>query len=157
MPHTALVGGALRPPLSAPASHASLGLRLRVRLDRPELTRRLAEGAEPLASPELALRARQLTAARTVRDRVGRLERVLREAAAPSRGVTAQAPLQREAILAARPFLLNLRQRLRETENPRPAGVARVELLLTDGAGPLYAPSPPGTLGSRAYRAADAL
>jgi hypothetical protein len=82
---------------------------------------------------------------------------VLRDVAAPSRGLTAQAPLQRDAILAARPFLRNVRQRLRETATPWAAGVARVELLLSDGAGPLYAPSYPGTLASRAYRAADAL
>jgi hypothetical protein len=157
MPFLALVDGVLRPPAAMLASRPPLTLRLHVRLHRLALTRRLAEGADPLASHELALRARQLTAPRELRSCATGLERVLRDAAAPSRGLTAQAPLQREAILAARPFLLNLRRRLRETENPHPAGVARTVLLLMDGCGPLYAPSDPGTLASRAYRAADTL
>jgi hypothetical protein len=157
MAFPAPLDGALRPPAAEFTSHLSLALRLRVRLHGTELTRRLAEGADPLASPELTLRARQLTAPRVVRGCVTGLERVLHEAAAPSCAFTAQAPLQAEAILAARPFLLNLRDRLRETENPRPAGIARTLLLLMDGGGPLYAPSYPGTLASLVYRAADAL
>jgi hypothetical protein len=144
--------------LPAPAARRPpLALRLRVRLQADALTRRLAAGADPLATPELALRARQLTEPRQLRCAVTRLERVLREAAVPSRGLTAQAPVQRDAILAARPFLLNLRERLRATQQPRPAGVARTVLLLLDGCGPLYAPSHPGTLASFAYRAADTL
>jgi hypothetical protein len=157
MAFPALAHGALRPHVGARASHASLGLRLRVRVHRLDLTRRLAEGADVCASRELALRAGRLTSPREVRACVEGLDRVLRESVAPSRGLTSQAPLQREAIRAARPFLLNLRERLRETESPRAAGVARVELLLTDGAGPLYAPSHPGTLASLACRAADAI
>jgi hypothetical protein len=151
MPFTALVDGGYRL-----GRQPSLRLRLRVRLHRSELTRRLADGADPHASPELALRARQLTAPREIRAAVKGLDRVLCEAAAPSRALTAQAPLQRAEILAARPFLLNLRQRLHESENPDPAGIAQTELLLTDGCGPLYAPSHPGTLASRAYCAACA-
>jgi hypothetical protein len=157
MPFAALVDAAPRPQAQALARHPSLALRVRVRLRRLDLTRRLAEGADPFASPGLALRARQLTSSRALNGCVERLEGVLRDSVSPPRGLSAQAPLQREAILGARPFLQNLLQRLRETENPRPAGVARTLLLLTDGCGPLYAPSPPGTLASRAYRAADAL
>jgi hypothetical protein len=82
---------------------------------------------------------------------------VLGEAGAPSRGLSAKAPLQRAAILAARPFLLSLLDTLREVEHPRPAGVARVELLLTDGTGPIYAPSHQGTLARLAFRAREAL
>jgi hypothetical protein len=155
MPFLALLDGAFRPPAATVARRPPVALRSRVRLHRLALTRRLAEGADPLGSPELALRARQLTAPREVQGAVTGLERVLHEAAAPSRALTAQAPVQRAAIVAARPFLLNLRRRLRETESPRPAGVARTVLLLADGCGPLYAPSHPGTLASRAYQAAD--
>ena len=158
MAFPALVDGALRPPAEALASHPSLALLLRVRLHRLVLTRRLAEGEDPSTSQELALRARQLTGPSEIRCCVTGIERALREAASPSRGLTAQAPLQREEILAARPYLLNLSQRLRDTEHhPRPAGIARTLLLLTDGCGPLYAPSHPGTLASRAFRAAEAL
>ena len=44
-----------------------LHARLRATLRRSELTRALAEGADPAASPELALRAAQLTSARSRR------------------------------------------------------------------------------------------
>ena len=157
MATTALPDHAARPSRAAPPAHVSPLLRLRVAMNRTRLAQTLAAGADPSASPELALWARELTAPRELRFCVSGLERVLRDAAAPTRALTAQAPLQREAILAARPFLLNLRRRLREAENPRPAGVAQTVLLLMDGCGPLYAPSYPGTLASRAYRATDAL
>jgi hypothetical protein len=52
-------------------------------LHRLALTRRPADGADPLRAPELALRARQLTALRELRRAVTRLERVLREADGP--------------------------------------------------------------------------
>ena len=137
--------------------HVPLGVRLRAFVHRSELTQRLAEGADPNASPELALRARQLGTPRELRRSILGLDRVLREAAQPSRALTSQVPLQRKAILAARPFLVSLLDALREVEHPRPAGLARVELLLTDGAGPIYAPSYPGTLASLAFRARQAL
>lgn len=120
MAFLALVDGALRPPAAEFGRHPSLALRLRVRLHRLELTERLAECADPLSSPELALRAHQLSSPREVRGCIKGVERALREAAAPSFAITAQAPLQRREILAARPFLVNLRRRLRETENPEP-------------------------------------
>lgn len=157
MAFLALIDETGRLPTAPFAPRPTFGVRLRALVRRVELTRRLAEGADSGASPELALRAREITSPRVIRECVNGLERVLREAAAPSRGLTAQAPLQREAILAARPFLLSLLDALREVERPRPAGVARVEMLLTDGTGPIYAPSSRGTLASAAYRARDAL
>jgi hypothetical protein len=140
-----------------PRARPSLGVRLCAFVHRFELTQRLAECADPNASPELALRARQLATPRELRRTILGLERVLREAAQPSRAMTSQVPLQRQAILAARPFLVSLLDTLREVEHPQPAGLARAELLLTDGAGPVYAPSYPGTLASLAFRARQAL
>jgi hypothetical protein len=149
----------LRDPAAPPAEAGaapSLDLRLRVLLQRRHLTQRLAEGADPSASPELALRARQLVA-RERRESLAILERVLREAAAPPRGLSARAPVQREAVLAARPFLLNLHEQLRAADDPQPAGIARTLILLSDGCGPIYAPSEQGNLASRVHGAAAAL
>jgi hypothetical protein len=157
MATTALIDTPATPPWAGLPSHISPLLRLQVRLHSFGLVRALAAGTDPSASPELALRAKQITSPRELRICVKGLERVLREAAVPSRGLTAQAPIQREAILAARPFLVNLIDGLRETASPRPAGVARALLLLTEGWGPIYAASWPGTLASRAYSAAAAL
>jgi hypothetical protein len=157
MASTALIDRSARPPFAELLEHVSPLLRLEVRLHSFRLVRALAAGADPSASPELALRARQITDPRELRICVKGLERILREAATPSRGLTAQAPVQREAILAARPFLLNLLERLREAEAPRPAGVARTLLLLAEGYGPVYSPAPRGTLAAAAYRAAEGL
>jgi hypothetical protein len=157
MATTALPDHSARPPRVALPTPVSPLLRLRVALQRPELVRALAAGADPSASPELALCARRLTRARELRICVAGVERILRLATTPPRGLTVEAPVQRDAIVAARPFLLNLLERLRDAEHPRPAGVARTLLLLTDGCGPVYSPSPRGTLAAAAYRAADAL
>ena len=152
-----LIDAAEQRPAAPLGRHGALGVRLRAFAHRFELTQRLAEGADPHASPELALRARQLGTPRELRRSILGLERVLHEAAEPSRVLTARVPVQRTAIVAARPFLLSLLDTLRDVEQPRPAGLARVELLLTDGAGPIYAPSDRGTLASRAFRAREAL
>jgi hypothetical protein len=146
-----------RPAVSPAAGRPGLGQRLRVRLHSAELTRRLASGADPSSTPELALLARRLTSAREVRECVAGLERVMREAVAPSRTFTAVAPVNRAAIRAARPFLDHLLACLREADAPRAAGMARVELLLSDGCGPLYAPAPPGELAATAFRAAEGI
>jgi hypothetical protein len=157
MATTALLDHSARRPQAAVPNHVSPLVRLRVALDRIRLVEALAAGADPSGSPELALRARQITSPREIATCITGVERILRDAATPPRGLTAEAPLQREAILAARPFLLNLLAGLQETKRPRPAGVARTVLLLSDGCGPVYTPSPPGTLASRAYRAAQGL
>jgi hypothetical protein len=158
MAFLALVDGAVRPlPAAIFGRHPSPAVRMRVRMHRPTPNRRLADGADPHTSPEPALRALQPTAPRERHACVAGLERLLREAAAPARPLTVQAPVQRAAILAARPSLLNVRRALRDAENPRPEGLARTVLLLMDGCGPLYAPSYPGAPASVAYRAAGTL
>jgi hypothetical protein len=157
MASTALIDGSARPPFAGLPAHVSPLLRLEVRLHSFRLVRALATGADPSAAPDLALRARQITASHELRICVKGLERILREATTPSRGLSAQAPVQRDAIIAARPFLTYIIERLREAEAPRPAGVARILLLLEEGCGPVYSPSPRGTLAAAAYRAADGL
>jgi hypothetical protein len=133
-------------------------LGLRVLLRRDALDRALADGARPDDTPALALRARQLATRRQADDIAGRLDAILHELdLPPARALTARAPLQRAQIVASRPFVANLAQRLRDVDHPRAAGVARARQLVVDGAGPLYAPAPPGALAHLAWRAADAL
>ena len=133
-------------------------LGLRVLLRRDALDRALADGVRPDDTPALALRARQLATRREAEHVAGRLEAILHELdLPPARALTSRAPLQRAQIIAARPFVANLVQRLRDVEHPNAAGIARARQLVVDGASPLYAPSPPGTLARLAWRAADAL
>jgi hypothetical protein len=141
------IAGAGSPPL----------LGLRVRFQRGALDRALADGRRPDATPALALRAQQLASPREARVVAERLESVLHDLDRPPTGLTARVPLQRAEITAARPFVANLVDRLRDVGHPSATGVARARLLLIDGASPLYAPTDPGTLARLVSRAADAL
>ena len=125
-------------------------LRASVRLQRFALDRRLADRSDPARSPELDLRARQLTGDHERLTLAERLESVLREAEHVELELTARVLLQRDAILAARPQLRALIDDLRAIEDPAPVGVARASLLVSDGASPLYAPAAPGTLAEEA-------
>ena len=140
---------------------------------RPTLDRMLAEGADPHDSRELARRAAQLTSARHRHSLAAAIERALEEAEHPRGALSPVVPVQRREVLAARVALLRLAKDLagddREfisgvrrvvstrhtngdslgdmpTERYRPRGVALVQLLLTDGESPLYAPHPAGEL-----------
>jgi hypothetical protein len=105
---------------------------------RAELDRSLAEGADPLTSPELRWRARQLMLRRT-RTRLAReIERVARTPQKrPLLGGSA-APLNRGEISRCRDLLHSLAGELRDAEPVAPRGVALVENLLHDGHSPLY-------------------
>jgi hypothetical protein len=124
---------------------------------RMRLDRKLAGGADPLASPALARRASVLVSPRTRRRLACGLERVVHEMERPARSVTAAVPVQRREVLVARDDLLLLAAALRGAAHPDPAGVAGASLLLTDGAGPVYAPCPPGALRRTVRRIATAL
>jgi hypothetical protein len=130
---------------------------LRVRLRRAALDRALADGERPDGSALLARRARQLTRPDEVRIVAERLESILHDAGHPRPEFSARAPVERAQVAAARPFVTNLAERLREADDPGAAGVARARLLVTDGSSPIYAPADPGALARLAWRAADAL
>jgi hypothetical protein len=138
-----------RPPRSS-----GLITRLKAFAGRLELDRRLAAGANPDTSPELARRAHVLRGWRVRHHLADSLEQVIVEAVAPPRERGAAIPVQREEVLAAQRDLLRLVAALR-SEPPAPVrGIAAVSVLLTDGTGPVYAPHPHGTLCEAAFRAA---
>jgi hypothetical protein len=138
-----------RPPRSS-----GLITRLKAFTGRLELDRRLAAGANPDTSPELARRAHVLRGWRVRHHLADSLEQVIVEAVAPPRERGAAIPVQREEVLAAQRDLLRLVAALR-SEPPAPVrGIAAVSVLLTDGTGPVYAPHPHGTLREAAFRAA---
>jgi hypothetical protein len=128
--------------------------RLKAATGRHALDRRLARGAEPEASPELACRARVLGGWRVRHSFADALERVVREAEHPDDRFTAAIPVARDEVLAARDDLLRAARALRAEPRSNARGIAEVSLLLTDGAGPLFAAHPPGTLREVAFRAA---
>jgi hypothetical protein len=118
---------------------------LRIRLDalvrRASLDAQLLEGRNPHTSPELELRAAQLTRWAERRRLSAAFRDAVREAEWPMarRGLSPRVPVNRRAVLTCRAQLEELADRLVAVEHPRPRGVAIARWLLVDGAGPLYA------------------
>jgi hypothetical protein len=140
-----------------PVLHPPILRRLRVHCSHEALDQALAAGVDPAASPELALRARQLTGPDARETIAAALEEAIAEAVRPPRGLTARVPVHGAQVLAARPFLERLAGELRAARRPRAQGVLRARRILADGTGPLYAPAPLGELARLAWRACDAL
>src|ERR1035441_879181 len=120
----------------------------RVRLRRGRLDRELAEGRDPEACGDRALRAGQLTDTVTRRRVARSLRGVVAKAERAPGGLGSAAPVCRSAVLAWREGLLGLADRLEQPGALNPCGVARALVLLTDGTGPLYNPAPEPSAGA---------
>jgi hypothetical protein len=118
--------------------------RVRARLRTATLDRQLADGAPPEANVALALHATRVyePGQRLL------LARSLRRIADSSNSQPGRigVPLNREAIVRARPEIDAVADRLRTDGPVSVRGVARIRLLLTDGSGPLYGASRPEQL-----------
>ena len=143
---------------SATAADASLKLRLRVYVTRGALDRQIAVGRPYESTPALALRARQLTDART-RQQIARSLRGIVDHAddRASHRVISASVVEPAAVRRARHPILGLAERLEGTAPVNPAGVARAQVLLTDGLSPLYNRSCPRTATQAVYEVQDAL
>ena len=82
---------------------------------------------------------------------------MIEDAERPARALSSAVPIQRRAILRARLGLERLAAELDGDEPVRLAGIARVQLLLTDGNSPLYAALPDGALDEALAHAHAAL
>jgi hypothetical protein len=122
-----------------------------------ELDRQLAAGANPRASPVLALRAKKITAPRSRRRIAAGLAGTLRRVQDTRIGLTAAVRPQVREVVAARAVFAALDRRLCAPEPVTARGLAMLQALLTDCASPLYQPREPGVLGSRLRAAAAAL
>lgn len=114
--------------------------RLMARARAATLDRALAGGVPPEASAALALRAQALVRPST-RDALAHcVERLVEEAHHGHRPCTASArvPARRSAVIEATDLLQVLTAALRASAPVAARGVAQVNVLLTDGAGPLY-------------------
>jgi hypothetical protein len=132
----------------------SLLARLRAFAGRLDLDRKLAAGALPSDSRELACRAHTLAGWHARNAYADGIERVVDEAEAPPHPLGAAVPVRRDEVQAARADLLRLAAALRAEPSPPVRAVAVASLLLTDGAGPLFAEHPPGALREAAFQAA---
>src|SRR6188472_3777507 len=111
--------------------------RLGTRLCGHELDRRLAAGEDYDCRGRLAERARFLTSAGT-RERLAKSLREIVSAAVEVPRRSGGVPLARAEVSAAEYELRLLASRLQAPAPVDARGVAEVQLLLTDGSGPLY-------------------
>jgi hypothetical protein len=102
-----------------------------------ELDRRLAAGADPMTSDELALRVGQLGSAAT-RKRLARTLRDAIELANGRRGPLITTRLRRGAVLESEELLSALADRVGEGEPVGVRGLALTALLVKERASPLY-------------------
>jgi hypothetical protein len=116
----------------------TLGLRLRVWCTSGALTTALAAGACPVASRELALRARQLTDRRHRALLAASIEDLVEQAHGARPIFGAQVRVDPAKIVLTQVPLLELSERLRLRERVAARGMAQVHLLLTDPQKPLY-------------------
>jgi hypothetical protein len=144
--------------MSARGSRSRIGLRLRVRLRRGRLDRELADGLLHDTTAERALRAQQLVGPRSRRALARSLNEVIAMAANPRANLISSAvPIVRDAVSPFREALLGVAERLDDEAPCNPCGVARLQSLLTDGAGPLYNGASERSLGDLVWWVADGL
>jgi len=134
-----------------------MGLRMRVWAGALALDCRLAEGVWPTNSPELALRADQLTSARSRRALSGALIAAVDAARRPSRPGTARIPLATAGVRDAAGLLGFLARDLMTISDPPVRGVALASFLVCDPMSPLYNRQSPVTVSEIAARARAAL
>src|SRR5262245_24139198 len=118
--------------------------RLKAWVEPLQLDRQLAAGRDEHASPELERRAEVLRRARVRRGLADGLEHVVIEAESLPFEHGAAIPVQRDEVRTAEHDLLRLVRALRSAPPPPVRGIAEASLLLTDGAGPVFAPHPHG-------------
>jgi hypothetical protein len=136
-----------RPRDSRAGRSHSLLVRARVGIHRGELTRALAEGADPSSRPELAVRAARLTGKRSRRTLARTLRRTIAEAHQPAMTRARVVIIRRGEVLNAQPAINAMIKRLESSEPVRPEGMAMTERLLTNADhSPLYNPAGSGTL-----------
>lgn len=132
----------------------TVGDRLLSRLRARAIDHALAAGRGP-RNAAAALRARRLTSMRSRRKLAQALAGAIAEARDPS--PLSRAPIVRPRVLEAAVELSQLAELLLRPGPVSAGGMARVQLLLTEGVGPLYNPSCRDDLAWTAALALDAL
>jgi hypothetical protein len=136
----------------------SLLVRARVGTQRGELTRALAEGADPGSRPELALCAARLTGKRSRRTLARTLRWTIAEAHQPAITRARVVIIRRGEVLNAELAITAMIERLESSEPVCPEGMAIAERLLTNADdSPLYNPAGPGMLRRRVLAATAAM
>jgi hypothetical protein len=149
-PHPAVV-------IDADDHGPSLKTRARVALHRSELTRALADGAEPGFSEELYLHASRLTSEPERKSLARSLRRVLAEARRAPVG-RYRGLIRRGAVFDAEDAIRAMIDRVSGPEPVRSQGMAMTEMILTNADnGPLYNSTAPARLRDEILAATAAM
>ncbi len=128
-------------------SRPSLTVRAHVAAQRWALTRELSEGADPASSPELTLRAEQLTADSERRALARSLRHIVHEARHPAPRRYPFGLVRRAAVIDAADAIDVLVKRLCSPEPIAAEGAALTARMLSDGGwSPLYSTAPGGAV-----------
>lgn len=117
---------------------ARVTARMRARMGTRRLDRALAAGVSPDSSAGLSVHAHDLIGARARCQLSRSIRRLLDEAVHPVRPLSFSVPVCRSKVLRSRPALETLAKRLAGEGPLNACGLARLRILLSDGAGPLY-------------------
>jgi hypothetical protein len=133
--------------------------RIRARLRARALDRALAAGKPSESEPAVALRARRLTEISKRAELARTLSQVVNRArqASSTASPHVQVPIARRAVLGATDELSELASELVAPGPVGAGGVAQVQLLISDGTGPLYNPNSRVDLPTAVRRAIEAL
>jgi hypothetical protein len=133
-------------------------LRLRVYATRGTLDRQIASGRTFLSTPALALRVQQLAEPRTRRHLARALRGIVDYADQHTTGrVFSAVVVEPRAVLRARHPMLGLAERLESPAQVNPAGIARAQVLITDGLSPLFDRNCLRTVTQAIFEVQDAL
>ena len=128
---------------------------LDARLHRRALDRDLASGVAAWRSPAHAARVTQLTKRRNRRGLAAALDNVIVVASLPASQQTHAVVIPcRASVQAAADQIHELAERLRSDAPVAAAGIVRLDALLCDGVGPVYAPGRAGALAQALAAAA---
>lgn len=150
--NTAAIGGAIFTP---PPGWARLTDRIVARLRAHSIDEKLLRGSSSDASPAVLVR-QALLLRRRYRSAVAR---GLRGIVAAARGrdrnmFAARLPLREGEILESEPLILTLADELEQEESVSPRGVIMADRLITDGASPVYRPTPMDGTGDKTVETA---
>jgi hypothetical protein len=141
----------------APRGLPALGLRLRVWAGSLQLDCRLAEGVRSTSSPELTLRAQQLTSARSRHQLASALTAAVDAASRPRQPWKPTPPINPTGVLQAAEPVQRLADDLAKISDPPVRAVALVSFLVCDPTSPLYNRHSPVSVREIAQRASSAL